>query len=615
MSLNTSYFSSPPRLGTGFGIFISTFASLVMLLIILEQLGLERSWISQLIIVLPVVFYAGIGIFVRTTGVEDFFVAGQRVPPLYNGLAISANLVCGTGLLALIGCFFFIGYDALPIALGWCAGLGIMSVLFAPYLRKMGAYTLPGFFSIRFSSRICRVVAALLLFPPVFMLLVAELSIGQSIATIFLDVDPEFVLQAGAVLLGIAVVFGGMRALTWTQCAQFIVVILGVSVPLVAVSVLVTNLPLPQLSFGAILQQTAELEAARGIGETVTQSLSAVLPATDAAALSQPFSAIFHTISAADFIALTLCIMLGSAVLPAQVTRMSTTASVSTVRKSIGWAALFVGLMVLTIPAYAAFTKYQAIIELLGVSAAQIPDSGTILSQLGLVEIAPNALDPALGNAEILFRRDAVALMLPVINDFPFVMIGLIGAAALAAVMAAAGGQLVSLANVISNDLYHPFHRSATAARRLIVARIALLAMLVAAYTFVSQNEFDPLRMMIWAISLCAGTFFVPLVLSIWWRGLTVFGAIAGIVAGFAATAVQITGTLEGGGALLGVDPLAAGIVGMPVSALAAIAGSMLSPKPSAETLEIVQEIGIPSGETVHARLTRLAARGKALKP
>lgn len=613
MSLNTSYITPNPRLGNSFGIFTSTFASLVILLIILEQLGLARVWISQIIIILPVLFYAAIGLFVRTTTIEEYFVAGQRVPSLYSGLALSANLIGGAGLLGLTGCFFFIGYDALPIALGWCAGLGLTSVLLAPYLRKMGAYTLPGFFSIRFSSRICRMIAALLLLPPVFMLLAAELSIGGSIASVFLRTDENIVLQIGCLLLVITVVFGGMRALTWTQCAQFIVVILSITVPLVAVSILLTNLPLPQLSFGTIVQQLMEIEAERGMVQPIAQPLGTVLPGTDAEPLSQPFGVILQSLGAGDFIGLAICFMLGTAVLPTQVARMSTTPSVSSVRKSIGWAALLVGFIVLTIPAYAAFTKFQVALDLLGVPASQIPDSGTVLSQLGLLKISPNSLDPALGNAEISFYRDFVALMLPVLNGFPFVLVGLIGAAALAAVMAAAGGQLITLANVISNDFYHPFHRTASPARRLIIARIGLVVIIIAAYSFVAQNDFDPMRMLIQAFSLSAGTFFMPLVLAIWWRGLTQFGAICGMVAGFGMTAVQIIAAPGSG--FLDVDPLTAAILGVPLSALAAIGASILSPKPSDEILEIVNEIGLPAGETVHARLTRLAARGKALKP
>ena len=615
MSLNITYPTTNPRLGTSFGIFTSAFASLVLMLIILEQLGLDRRLISQLIIGLPLLFYAGIGMIVRTTSVDDFFISGQRVPPLYNGFALSANLVGGAGLVGLIGCFFFIGYDALPIMLGWCAGLGVMSILFAPYLRKIGAYTLPGFFGIRFSSTIIRPIAALLLIPPALMLLVAELLIGQHIAGVFINADPGILLQAGVGLLVLTVIFGGMRSLSWTQCAQFIVVLLGITVPLIAISVLLTNLPLPQLSFGGVLEQTAELEQARGLAESGTAPLSEALPGARPAPLTQPFGAIFHSLGAGDFLALTVCILFGSAVLPAQIARASTSSTVSGVRKAFGWAALLVGFIVLTIPAYAAFAKFQVLSELLGIPATQIPDWGNYLSQLGLISLSANALDPALGNAEVLFNRDSIALMLPIMSDFPFVVVGLVGAAAIAAVMAAAGGQLVSLAAALSNDIVYPFNRTATPARRLFIARIAMVGFAIAAYSIASQGELDPFRVMLWSISLCAGSFFAPLALAIWWRGLTVFGAILGMVAGFASTAAYIVLTTGGAGEWFGVDTLTAGLIGLPLSVGAAIAGSLLLPKPQMPAQNIIDEMRIPGGETVHGRLTRLAARGKAVKP
>ncbi len=616
MSLNTSYPTANPRLGTSFGIFTSAFASLVLMLIILEQLGLERSWVSQLIITLPVLFYAGIGIVARTANLEDFFISGQRVPPLYNGFALSANLVSGAGLMGLIGSFFFIGYDALPIALGWCTGLGLMAVLFAPYLRKIGAYTLPGYFGIRFSSRFVRLVSAFILFPPVLMLLAAEFRVGQITAGAFLDINPNLLLQAGVALATATVLFGGMRSLTWTQCAQFIVVMLGISVPLIAISVMITNLPLPQLAYGGILADMSQLELGRGLTDRALHHLGSALPGPDARALTEPFVALFESVSSADFLALTLCIMLGTAVLPAQIARLATPPSVSAVRKSFGWAALFVGFMVLTIPAYAAFTKYQVLKQLLGVPLSQIPSWGAVLSQLRLVTLSADQLDPALGSAKVLFHRDSVALILPVISQFPFVLAGLVGAAAVAAVLAAAGGQLVSLANVLSNDVYHTlFNRLASPARRLLVARVAMVFFAVAAYSIATRDSIDPLRMMIWAISLCAGSFFAPLALSIWWRGLTAFGALCGLAAGFAATAGYIVMTLNGGYPWFGTDGLTAGILGAPLSALAAFTGSLLSPRPDAATLDIVDEMRIPSGETVHARLARLAARGKAPKP
>lgn len=616
MALNTSFPTVNPRLGTSFGIFTSAFTSLVLMLIILEQLGLERDSISALIIGLPVAFYAGIGLVVRTSSVEDFFISGQRVPPLYNGFALSANLVGGAGLMGAMGAFFFIGYDALPLVLGWCAGLGLTSVLFAPYMRKAGAYTLPGFFGIRFTSRLLRLVAAIILFVPAVMLLAAELRVGQMLAVTFLPIPASLVLQLELIVVIATVFFGGMRSLTWAQCAQFIVVVLGLTVPLIAISLLVTNLPVPQLSFGGLLGDMAQLEVTRGLATRGTDTVSTVLPGADAAPLARAFTALFDNVNIGDYLSLIACVMLGGAVLPGQIARLGTTPTISGVRKSFVWAALFVGFMAVTIPAYAAFTRFQVLQQLLGLPLAQIPDWGRLLEQLGLVTMSGNQLDPALGAARISFNRDTVALILPVINNFPFVLIGVVGAAAIAAVLAAAGSHVVAMANVFSNDIYYPLlNRSASPARRLLVARLSMIGFGILAAWVASGEGLDPLRTMLWAFSLCAGGFFGVLALAVWWRGLTSFGALAGMLAGFLGTGAYILLTQSGGYPWFGVDGLAAAMLGVPLSLLAAFTASMLSPRPDQATLDLVDEMRMPSGETIHARLLRLAARGKGPKP
>jgi cation/acetate symporter len=616
MSLNTVTPSVNPRLAASFGIFTSAFTSLVLVLIILEQLGLDQVWIYELIIILPVVFYVGIGLLVRTSNVEDFFVSGQRVPPFYNGFTLSANVIGGAGLLGLIGAFFFIGYNVLAVAIGWCAGLGLMSAVFAPYLRKTGAFTLPGFFGIRFSSRVVRLIAAFVVMPPVLMLLAAELRVGQAVASVFLPFPAEYLLQAGLALVVLTVLFGGMRSLTWTQCVQFIVVIFGITVPLVMISVMITNLPLPQLSYGSLLQEMPALESARKLSGQGTLSLSEALPPVDATALTRPFVEMFGTIGRWDFFALTLCIMLGTTVLPTQIARMSTSPNVSAVRRSFGWAALFAGLVILTIPAYAAFTKFNVLQHLLGMPLAQIPPSGRKLETLGLITLSQSQIDPALGSAKVLFNRDTVTLMLPTISGLPQVLIGLAGAGAIAAVLGAAASQLVALANVLSNDLYFPlFSRSASPSRRLLTARLAMVAIAVGVYFLATQPQLDPLRMTIWAFSICAGTFFAPLALAIWWRGFTSFGAFIGMLVGFAVTGGYIFFTANGGYPWFGVDGLNAAVLGVPVSLLAAFTASLLSPQPDQQAVELVNEMHIPSGETIHTRLVRLAARGKAPKP
>jgi cation/acetate symporter len=298
------------------------------------------------------------------------------------------------------------------------------------------------------------------------------------------------------------------------------------------------------------------------------------------------------------------------------VARLSTTPTVSAVRKSFGWAALLVGFMALTIPAYAAFTKFQVLQQFLGLPLAQIPEWGRLLEQLGLVTLSGNQLDPALGSAGVQFSRDTVALVLPIINSFPFVIIGVIGAAAIAAVLAAAAGHLVAMSNVLSNDIYYTvLNRSASPSRRLLVARMSMIGFGILSLWIASRDGLDPLRMALWALSLCAGSFFAVLAMAIWWRGLTTFGAAVGMLAGFAATGGYIMLTAGGGYPWFGVDGLAAGVLGVPVSFLGAFTGSMLSPRPDQASLVLIDEMRVPSGETIHSRLLRLAARGKAPKP
>lgn len=615
MSLNTTNPGINPRLTASFGIFTSAFISLVLMLIILEQLGLEQWWINELIIVMPILFYTGVGLLVRTNNIDDFFVSGQRVPPFYNGFALSANLIGGAGLAGVTGAFFFMGFDALPIALGWCAGLGLMSVLLAPYLRKTGAYTLPGFLGIRFSSRVVRLVAALVFFPPVVMLLAAELRTGQMIAHIFLPGHPKLLLQIGLVLMVLTVVFGGMRSLTWTQCVQFIVVILGIGAPLVVISILLTNMPVPQLSYGGVLNDMAQLEGSRALPTVAAQTLSAALPTTGSEALTQRFGEIFSTIGRGGFFMLTLAIMLGTAVLPSQIARASTSFNVNSVRKSFGWGALLVGVVILTIPAYAAFLRFQVLHDFLGIPLAQLPDWGRTLSEMGLASLSGNQLDPALGSVKATFHRDTALLMLPAINNFPLVLIGVVGAAVIAAALAAAAGQLVAMANVVSNDIFYTIRgRAASPTQRLLVARISMIVLAAGTFTLATKSWLDPLRMVLWAFSLCAGTFFGPLVLSIWWRGMTMFGALLGMISGFAVTAGYIYLTVGGTHLWFGVDGLTAAVLCVPVSVAVTIAGSLISPKPDAQTLSIVDEMHIPSGETIHTRLGRLATRNKAPK-
>ena len=622
MSLN---YSSPvvnPRLGSSFAIFASTYVSLVIILVILEQLGLPASTVDRLIVVAPACFYIAIGFMARTSVLEDFYISGQRVPPLYNALALCATVFGGTILLGTIGTFFFIGIDALAIPLGCLVGLVLTAVLYVPYLRKAGAYTLPGFFYLRFGRNLPRAVAAVLTIVPCGAILLAEIVLGSKIANLFLP-NPD-VLGFGvsnsaffaAVVFGsvfLTVCLGGMRSATWVQCAQFIVV-LGLLGPLFAVSIMRTNLPLPQLTYGSQLEQIKSYEQSKGfVTKTQPSRPSLSIPKASSQPIERPVERPFSALQPIDFVLLVLCIALGVASHPSFIPRLSTTPTVPGSRRFFGWAAAIGAFIVLTLPAYALFTKGMVVEGLIGVPAADIPNWGKMLQQFGVIKLPASQFETLNAPAAATFQRDFVAFILPVAGRLPRVFLGLAAASAIAALMASASAQLVAIANSVSDDLYYgSFNRSASPARRFLVGRVSMLITGAAILSLAQAPDLDPLRLVLMAFSISAGTFFAVLTLSVWWRGLSAAGATAGMVAGFAVTLICVDAGQSG---FLGIDSLIAASLGVPASFIAAICVSIGLVRADDLAKEAVDELRLPVGETLQARMVRLSSRGKPLRP
>ena len=411
----------------------------------------------------PVLFYIAIGFMTRTIGTSDFLLAGQRVPPFYNAMALCGTVFGGAILLGSIGSFFFAGIDAIAILLGCFAGLILTGVLFVPHLRKAGANTLPGFLHLRFGRNRVRLVASLLAIAPAAMVLAAEVALGGKVLGYVLPLPQTLGIGLGAatfytaivcICLFLTVALGGMRAATWTQAAQFIVV-LSILAPLISVSVLRTNLPLPQLTYGSELEELKTLEAMRGL-VTISQpqALSESLPRPAPAAILRPTERAFSAFSATDFLLLVFCLALGVAANPAFVPRLSTTPTILSSRRSFGWVAVIGAFLVLTIPAYAFFTKAMAVEALVGVPMPSLPAWSRILQHLGLVSLPGNQFDPMNAAHAVTFQRDSLALILPIAGGLPRVFFGLVAASALAAIAASASAQLVTIANTVSDDLY-----------------------------------------------------------------------------------------------------------------------------------------------------------------
>ncbi len=622
MTLNYSTPAVNPRLGSSFAIFASAYTCLVLMLVVLEQLGLSTLTIDQLIVVTPAFFYIAIGFMTRTISADDFLLAGQRVPAFYNALALCSMVFGGSILLGSIGSFFFLGIDAIAIPVGCFAGIVLTGVLFVPHLRKAGAHTLPGFLHLRFGHRGLRLGAALLMLAPCLIIVAAEVALGGKLIGYFLPLPqtlglrfspPAFFSFLVIASVFLTVVLGGMRSATWVQCAQFIVV-LGILAPLIAVSVIRTNLPFPQLTYGSQLEDIKAQEAAKGV-VTVSQAqpLSEVLPKPVSQPVARPVERAFSAFSPIDFVLLVFCLATGVAAHPAFLPRLSTTPTILASRRSLGWMTVVGGFLVLTIPAYAFFTKAMAIEALIGVPASDLPAWAKALQQLGLISLPGNQFDSLNAAAQrVTFQRDTVVLILPVAGNLPRVFFGLAAASALAALSACAAGHLVAVANSVSDDLYHGLvNKSASPARRLLVARLAMLLFGVLVFIITQNRAADPFRWAIAAFSLSSGAFFAVLVLSVWWRRFTAVGAIAGMLSGFAVTALYLN---AGGTPLFGVDALTAAATGVPVSFAAAILVSLFSKAPDQYAVEAVDELRTPAGETLQARMLRLAARAKPFR-
>ena len=617
MAIPTQFRPANPRLGTSYATFTSAITGSVIVLAIFEQLGINDLWLGPFMIGIPVLFYLAIGAMTRTVLVEDFYTAGRRVPHVYNGLALAASGLGGIAFFAFSGALYLAGFDIMALALGWVAGFALMLVLFIPYLRKFGAYSLPGYLGERFRSKTLRIMAVFVLAIPAFMLLIAEIHLAAKITAYFMSAPAQTItllIATGAIFM---TVFGGLRALTWTQCAQGIVLFLGLVTPLVILTVFFSNLPVPHITYGGLLKQISALEVAGGLQPTLQTELTFAIPGPGLTAVQKPFLQPFGLITSSDFFLLVLCFMAGTASWPGLLQRAGTSLSVAGARQSGAWAVFLLALLLITLPALATFAKYISLHELVGKSFAQLPAWFETLTTAQLIEAGDDNRDGVLGLQELLIARDSIALALPIMAGFPYVLVGLMAIAGLSAGLAAANAQIVSIANAISNDLFFAitFPR-ASAAKRLLAARLLIVATAIAGAMFAASLELDVLRVAAWALSLSAGGFFPVLLLSIWWRPLTAAGAIAGMMSGFLITGAYILGVELGDFPLLfGIDSLVAGIIGMPSGLLAAFAVSLVSrnragrEEETAMNDELLDEMRVAAGETTHDRYLRVLSR------
>ncbi len=610
MKTYSSFKNVNPHLRTNFGFFTSAIIASVLLLTIFERLGVNAIWLAHLVISVPVLGYLAIGIVSRSVLLDEFYISGRRVPAFFNGLALATNALGGVGLIAITGALFIIGFDAMAMVIGMAGGIFIMAVLFAPYLRKFGAYTLPGYFQERYDSSLLRLVALLCLIPPAMLLLSAEFRIGAGVLFWFSEISYPVIVIGMACVVALSTLPGGMRGLTWTQSAQGIVIFLGLMTPLFIMALQYTGLPLPQLTYGTLLRPLAEMESLQGITAIRPFTLEEGLPIYDMGYITKPFLQAFGAFGWFEFMLLMAVFVMGFASLPSLLIRSNVTSGVSEMRRSMGWALLVLVVLLLSLPAFAVFTKFLVLKFIVGQPISHLPEWFQHLNVAELVTMTDRNGDGIVGAQDLKVARNGILFILPEISEYPFVIVGMLAAAGISASLAAAGGQALVIANSVSSDFFHGLlFRHASNTKRLLVSRLTLIAVLVISVTFTLTQETDVLKMLVWSLNLSGSVFFPALLLSIWWKRSTGFGIMAGMVSGFAISSFMILGSIFiGFDGFLNFSAMTSAALAVPVNFLVAITLS-LAGSPSKEVAMKCDEMRVAGGETLFDKAQRIEAR------
>jgi cation/acetate symporter len=460
-------------------------------------------------------------------------------------------------------------------------------------MRSFGIFTVPDFLGARYEGHLPRLLGIVVLFSASFTYLVAQ-TVGVGIITSrFLQIPFEVAVFVGLAGILVCSMLGGMRAVTWTQVAQYIVLIVAYILPVAILSAQLYGLPIPELTYGQALQEISRLEQQMGIDK------AHVAPFVQADAL--------------NFFALILCLMIGTASLPHILMRYFTTPSVRAARMSVGWSLFFIFLLYFTAPAYAAFAKLEVYTHVIGQAIATLPVWVSRWGTVGLVSIcdAVNAAttvagcttngngDGILQLSELKLAPDAIVLATPEIAGLPYVIAGLVAAGGLAAALSTADGLLLAIANALSHDVYYQMiDPKATTTRRLTVARVLLVLVAVLGAYLASFRPAVIVAMVAWAFSLAAAGLFVPLVLGIWWKRTTKAGACAGMIVGFGVCLYYLIATQFGGMELWwGVKNISSALFGLPLCLIVTVVVSLMTPAPSKEMQDLVDSVRIPSGD------------------
>jgi cation/acetate symporter len=588
MAAQKDFISRLPQI---YGMYTGGFIFFVIALAIAEQMGLPNRWIGYVFMAATIGLYAMIGIMSRTGQTDEYYVAGRRVPALYNGMATGADWMSAASFIGMAGTLYAQGYDGLAFVMGWTGGYVLVALFLAPFLRKFGQYTIPDFLGARYGGNLPRTIGIICAITASFTYVIAQIYGAGIITSRFLGVELATGVWIGLIGVLVCSLLGGMRAVTWTQVAQYIILIIAYLVPVVWLSLKVTGNPVPQIAYGEVLSQLTEIEKTLGV----------------TAGHATPFV----KNDMVNFLALTFCLMVGTAALPHILMRFFTTPSVREARKSVGWSLFFIFLLYFTAPAYAVFAKYEVYTNVIGQDIASLPAWVASWSKVGLVSIcdAVDAMtlvkgcavngngDGILQLTELVLNADAIVLATPEIAGLPYVIAGLVAAGGLAAALSTADGLLLTISNALSHDLYYKMiDPNASTKRRLAVARVLLLGVAAIAAYAASHAPATILSIVAWAFSIAAAAFFPALVLGIFWKRANRAGAVSGMLVGFGLTVFYLVNVkFLGMTPWFGIKDVSAGIFGIPLGFLTIVVVSLMTKAPSQETQDMVEDLRYPN--------------------
>ena len=659
----------------------------------MERMGWPRSWIGGTFLIATVAVYAAIGLMSRTTDEAEYYVAGRRVPAVFNGMATAADWMSAASFIGTAGVLYLQGFAGLAYILGWTGGYCLVALLLAPYLRRLGFFTIPEFLGARYGGELPRLVGVVAVALVSFVYVVVQIY-GVGLITSHLtgfSFEIGIFVGLGGVL--VCSFLGGMRAVTWTQVAQYIILILAYLTPVVWMSLNQTGSPFPLFSYGQQLEHVtqreevfkkdpAELTVIRQLqvraddalrkladvrqamvddAETLSAQVKALQladaaparvqqaerrllsrPQTeDAARLAyqhdyddarqralplggmppqaQPIAAgnprgdavarEAYEVGRRNFLALVLCLMLGTAAMPHVLTRYYTTPSVSEARRSVAWSLFFIALLYLAAPALAVMVKYEVFTNLIGMPFDQLPGWIRRWAKLDptLVSVEDINGDGLLQLAELHLGGDVIVLAAPEIGGLPLVVTCLVAAGGLAAALSTADGLLLTISNALSHDLYFRLiNPRAPAMRRVMLSKFLVLVVALLAAFIASMRFADILQFVAAAFSLAAATFFPALVMGIFWRRANRAGAVLGMLSGLGVCAYYMVTNHEllrrvfgiarplHDCAWWGIDSMAAGVFGAPAGALVLVIASLLTPPPRPAEQALVDRLRTP---------------------